>query len=120
MELEYEGELHGARRIAVDLITTAAGSTYSGPAEGADVSSIVDYFVSGGVMQVSEDASAAACVGGFQQVPGLLELAETLGFAPKGSSDGLKAAACELILEGLVSDQQLARTRGGGYRAANG
>ncbi len=119
MELEYEGELHGARRIAVDLITTAAGSTYSGPAEGADVSSIVDYFVSGGVMQVSEDASAAACVGGFQQVPGLLELAETLGFAPKGSSDGLKAAACELILEGLVSDQQLARTRGGGYRAAN-
>ena len=120
MELEYEGELHGARRIAVDLITTAAGSTYSDPAEGADVSSIVDYFVSGGVMQVSEDASAAACVGGFQQVPGLLELAETLGFAPKGSSDGLKAAACELILEGLVSDQQLARTRGGGYRAANG
>ena len=119
MELEYEGELHGARRIAVDLITTAAGTTYGDPAEGADVSSIVDYFESGGVMQVSEDASAAACVAGFQQVPGLLELAETLGFAPKGSSDGLKAAACELILEGLVSGQQLTRTRGGGYRAAN-
>ena len=119
MELEYEGELHGARRIAVDLITMAAGTTYGDPAEGADVSSIVDYFESGGVMQVSEDAAAKACVAGFRQVPGLLEMAETLGFAPKGSSDGLKAAACELILEGLVSDQQLSRTRGGGYRAAN-
>ncbi len=119
MELEYEGELHGARRIAVDLITTAAGTTYGDPAEGADVSSIVDYFESGGVMQVSEDASAAACVAGFQQVPGLLELTKTLGFAPEGSSDGLKAAAGELILEGLVSGRQLSRTRGGGYRAAN-
>ena len=119
MELEYEGELHGARRVAVDLITMAAGTTYGDPAEGADVSSIVDYFESGGVMQVSEDAAAAACVAGFRQVPGLLEMAETLDFAPKGSSDGLKAAACELILEGLVADQQLTRTRGGGYRAAN-
>ncbi len=119
MELEYEGELHGARRVAVDLITMAAGTTYGDPAEGADVSSIVDYFESGGVMQVSEDAAAKACVAGFRQVPGLLEMAETLGFAPKGSSDGLKAAACELILEGLVADQQLTRTRGGGYRAAN-
>ena len=119
MELEYEGELHGARRVAVDLITMAAGTTYGDPAEGADVSSIVDYFESGGVMQVSEDAAAAACVAGFRQVPGLLKMAETLDFAPKGSSDGLKAAACELILEGLVADQQLTRTRGGGYRAAN-
>ena len=103
----------------MELISMAAGGTYGDPAEGVDVSSIVDYFESGGVMQVSEDAAAKACVAGFRQVPGLLEMAETLDFAPKGSSDGLKAAACELILEGLVADQQLNRTRGGGYRAAN-
>ena len=119
LELEYEGELQGARRIAMELISMAAGGTYGDKAEDVDVSSIVDYFESGGVMQVSEDAAAAACVSGFRQVPGLLELAETLDFAPAGSSDGLKAAACELILEGLVADQQLSRTRGGGYRAAN-
>ena len=119
LELEYEGELQGARRIAMELISMAAGGTYGDKAEGVDVSSIVDYFESGGVMQVSEDAAAAACVAGFQQVPGLLDLAETLDFAPAGSSDGLKTAACELILEGLVADQQLSRTRGGGYRAAN-
>ena len=119
LELEYEGELQGARRIAMELISMAAGGTYGDKAEDVDVSSIVDYFESGGVMQVSEDAAAAACVAGFRQVPGLLELAETLDFAPAGSSDGLKAAACELILEGLVADQQLSRTRGGGYRAAN-
>ena len=119
LELEYEGELQGARRIAMELISMAAGGTYGDKAEDVDVSSIVDYFESGGVMQVSEDAAAAACVAGFQQVPGLIELAETLDFAPAGSSDGLKAAACELILEGLVADQQLSRTRGGGYRAAN-
>ena len=114
LELEYEGELQGARRIAMELISMAAGGTYGDKAEGVDVSSIVDYFESGGVMQVSEDAAAAACVAGFQQVPGLLDLAETLDFAPAGSSDGLKTAACELILEGLVADQQLSRTRGGG------
>lgn len=140
MELEYEGELQGAGRIARELISLAAGITldnYREIARGAedepdvapaafdedddledddsDVESIVEYFEGGGVMQVSEDAAAAACVTGFGQIPGLLELTEELGLAPEGASDGLRAAACELILEGLVCDRKISRTRGGGY-----
>ncbi|MDE2782768.1 MAG: magnesium chelatase [Gemmatimonadota bacterium] len=118
MELEYEGELHGAGRIARELVSAAAGMTYDDYAGGADVDAIVEYFDNGGVMQVSEDAAASACVTGFGQVPGLLELADLLGLAPEDASDGLRAAACELILEGLVSDQKISRTRGGGYRRA--
>ncbi len=140
MELEYEGELQGARRIARELVSLAAGITVDNYREIArvgeeepladpvdfdddeelevddsDVEPIISYFEGGGVMQVSEDAAASACVTGFGQIPGLLELAETLGLAPEGASDGLKAAACELILEGLVCDRKISRTRSGGY-----
>ena len=118
LELEYEGELQGAGRIARELVSDAAGLTLDSRAVDADVESIVEYFEGGGVMQVSEDAAASACVTGFGQVPGLLELAEALGLAPDGSSDGLRAAACELILEGLVADRKISRTRGGGYTRA--
>ena len=143
LELEYEGELQGASRIARELISLAAGLTVGdyreiarepeeAPQDAAvdfdvdddleeddsDVESIITYFQGGGVMQVSDDAAAAACVTGFGQIPGLLELAEVLGLAPEGASDGLKAAACELILEGLVFERKISRTRGGGYTRA--
>ena len=118
LELEYEGEMQGARRIATELVSAAAGLTFDEVAGGADCDSIVEYFESGGVMQVSEDAAAAACVEGFSQVPGLVEMAELVGLAPEDSSAGVKAAACELVLEGLVSNRKISRTRGGGYRAA--
>lgn len=118
MELEYEGELQGSDRIARELISAAAGVTYGSRAGGADVEPIVEYFESGSVMQVSEDAAASACVKGFGTVPGLLPLIEMVGLAPKGASDGLRAAACELVLEALVAEQRISRTRGGGYRKA--
>ena len=145
LELEYEGELQGASRIARELISLASGITLdnyreiargvedepeAAPADfdedeeleedDSDVEPIIEYFEGGGVMQVSEDAAAAACVTGFGQIPGLLALAEETGLAPEGASDGLKAAACELILEGLVCDRKISRTRGGGYTRATG
>ena len=83
MELEYEGELQGAGRIARELVSAAAGATFDNYGAGADVDAIVEYFDNGGVMQVSEDAAASACVTGFGQVPGLLELADLLGLAPE-------------------------------------
>ncbi|NNM34934.1 MAG: sigma 54-interacting transcriptional regulator [Gemmatimonadetes bacterium] len=118
MELEYEGELQGADRIARELISAAAGATYEERAGGAETDAIVEYFEGGGVMQVSEDAAAAACVQGFGQVPGLMELIERVGLAPRSGSDGLRAAACELVLEALVAEKRISRTRGGGYRRA--
>jgi magnesium chelatase subunit I len=118
MELEYEGELHGADKIARELIQQSSSQTFDVRAAGADVEDIVDYFERGGALQVGEDAAASACVQGFQTVPTLLELVERVGLAPAAASDGHRAAACELVLEALVAQRRISRSSGGGYARA--
>ncbi len=117
MELEYEGELHGADRIARELIQQSSSQTFDVRAGGADVEDIIEYFESGGALQVGEDASAAACVKGFQAVPGLLPLVHTVGLAPSTAGDGVTAAACELVLEALVAQKRISRSSSGYHRA---
>ena len=117
MELEYEGELHGADRIARELIQQSSSQTFDVRAAGADVEDIIDYFENGGALQVGEDAASAACVQGFETVPGLLELVENVGLAPVASGDGVRAAACELVLEALVAQKRISRTSSGYVRA---
>ncbi len=115
MELEYEGELQGSEQIARELVSRAARDTFQARAGGADVEEIVEYFEGGGAIQVGDEAAAAACVRGFETVPGLLELVELVGLAPAGASDGVRAAACELVLEGLVAERRVSRSEGGSY-----
>ncbi len=117
MELEYEGELHGADKIARELIQGAASRTFDLRAGGADVDDVVEYFETGGVLQVGDDASIEACVQGFETVPGLLELVEMVGLAPQNEGDGVRAAACELVLEALVAQKRISRRPGGYARA---
>jgi magnesium chelatase subunit I len=117
MELEYEGEMHGAEKIARELISAACGLTYEFRAGGMDVERVVAYFEEGGALQVSPDAAADACVQGFRSVPGLIEMVETVGLVPASASSGLKTAACELVLEALVAERRISRTDGG-YRRA--
>ncbi|MEX0935579.1 MAG: magnesium chelatase [Gemmatimonadota bacterium] len=117
MELEYEGELQGAEKIARELISDAARETFHQRAGGIDVEGIVEYFETGGALQVSDDAAGHACVKGFQQVPGLLDLVEKVGLASPSAPDGARAAACELVLEALVADHRISRSDGGYSRA---
>jgi magnesium chelatase subunit I len=117
LELEYEGELHGSEKIAREIIGSATATVYQDRAGGADVEDIVTFFEEGGALQVSEDAGAEACVSGFQAVPGLLELVESVGLAPVQASAGLKAAACELVLEALAAGRRISRTDSGYARA---
>jgi magnesium chelatase subunit I len=117
MELEYEGELHGADRIARELIQQACSQTFDVRAAGADVDDIVEYFETGGALQVSDDSSADACVKGFGTVPGLLELVQNVGLAPASADDGHRAAACELVLEALVAQRRISRSTAGYTRA---
>jgi len=118
MELEYEGELHGSQRIAEELISAAAGLTFQRRAGGVDVEDIVEYFETGGALQVSSDAAAEACVRGFETVPGLLEVVEQVGLAPASADTGVKAAACELVLEALVAERRISRSGAGSYQRA--
>jgi magnesium chelatase subunit I len=115
MELEYEGELQGSDRIARELVSGAAGQTFRERAGGADVETIVSYFEGGGALQVSDDAAAEACIKGFRNVPGLLELLEDVGLAAKDAHAGVRTAGCELVLEALVSAKRISRSDGGGY-----
>ncbi len=117
MELEYEGELQGAERIARELIQQGCSQTFDTRAGGADVDDIVEYFETGGALQVGENASSSACVRGFETVPGLLELVEDVGLAGAAASDGLRAAACELVLEALVAQKRISRSSAGYTRA---
>ncbi len=116
LELEYEGELQGSPRIAKELIQAAAATTFNARAGGADVEDIVEYFETGGALQVSENAAADACVRGFGTVPGLLEVVDRVGLAGNGAVAGVRAAACELVLEALVHAKRISRSDGGGYR----
>ena len=118
MELEYEGELHGPDRIARELIARAAGQVFEARAGGADVEQVVEYFEEGGALQVSNDASAKACVKGFDHVPGLLELLSAVGLASGDAGDGRKASAGELVLEALVAAKRISRTDAGSYGRA--
>ena len=118
MELEYEGELQGSEKISRELIAKAAAAVYEIRAAGADVDDIITYFEGGAALQLGEDASASACVKGFETVPGLLPLVEQTGLAGSSASDGVRAAACELVLEALVAEKRLSRSSGGGYRKA--
>ena len=117
MELEYEGELHGADRIARELIQQSCSQTFDVRAGGADVDDIVEYFETGGALQVGDDATSSACVQGFSTVPGLLELVERVGLAPAGRGDGVRAAASELVLEALVAQRRISRSSAGYARA---
>jgi magnesium chelatase subunit I len=118
MELEYEGEMQGAEKIARELISAASRDTFQDRAGGVDVESIVEYFEGGGALQVSYDAGAGACVKGFQQVPGLLDVVASVGLAATDAPDGVRTAACELVLEALVAEKRISRSEAGGYARA--
>jgi magnesium chelatase subunit I len=120
MELEYEGELVGAGRIARELIAQAAGETFDawgGEATEAYLHDIVDYFERGGVLQLGDTAAAAAAVEGFRTVEGLTDAVREIGLG-RHDSPGHVAAACELVLEALVAQKRLSRTEAGSYGRA--
>jgi magnesium chelatase subunit I len=118
IELEYEGELVGADRIARELIARACADIFEergGEAVEGDLEEIVDYFDRGGVLQLGDTAGAAATMDGFRNVPGLIEAVERLALVKASEDDAVKVAACELVLEALVAQRRLTRNEGGSY-----
>jgi magnesium chelatase subunit I len=117
LELEYEGELLGGDTIARELIRRAAGKVLEERAGGADLGRIVAWFDQGGALKVPGDERAELCHQGFAVVPGLLDIVNDVGLAPK--ADHPRAvAACELMLEGLAAQKRISRTEELGYSRA--
>src|SRR5690554_2424416 len=105
LELEYEGELVGAERIARELIAESAAETFEawgGEAVEQPLEAVVEHFGKGAVLQLSDSASVEACMTGFLTVPGLIDAVRGMGLA-RDDSPGHTVAACELVLEALAA-----------------
>jgi len=117
MELEYEGELQGADTIARDLIAAAAREIFDRVWDVDLLDSVIEHFDRGGVLQISDGASAEACLAGLQGVPGLVDaLRDAAMFHPDDM--GLSVAAAELLLEGLAAHRKISRADTGTYSRA--
>ncbi len=114
IELEYEGEIQGAETIAMELVRRAAGKTFEDRAGGADSDAVVQWFDEGGALKVSQQERSDTCLQGFSTVPGLIQLVERIGLAPKKDAATI-VSACELVLEGLVAQKRIARSEELGY-----
>ena len=116
MELEYEGELQGAPKIARELVSQAALETFETrrrlPVD-EQLEDIVDHFDRGGVVQLADMARDEALLEGLSGVPGLMDVVE--GLALEVSSAGARAAAGELVLEALVAERRISRKEDGRY-----
>ncbi len=117
MELEYEGELQGAPRIARELVSQAALETFESrrrlPVE-EELDEIVDHFDRGGVVQLADTAKDDALLEGLRGVPSLMDVVDGLEIG-SGDGPGLRAAAAELVLEALVAQKRISRSDAGRY-----
>jgi len=105
IELEYEGELQGAERIARDLLGKAFGMVFGERARGLKTEPIVDYFAQGNLLSLPEGPTSAV-LAELRKVPGLL--AEARKLDPREGPE-VQVASAEFILEGLAGRKKIAR-----------
>lgn len=115
-ELEYEGELLGAERVAQELIREAVGEVFSVYLGSADLSAVTAYFEGGGTLKLQEDGPAGELVAQLRRVPGLLERGVALGVQER-DPEPLVAAAGEFVLEGLWAQKKIGRSDDRGFVA---
>ena len=116
MELEYEGEQIGARRVARDLIKRAAGEIFNGYFVGIEFASTVQWFDAGNNLRLADTAAAGECKRLLEAVPELIETSRIPFDFGKADTAQL-VAACELVLEGLYAENKISRNEEGGYTA---
>lgn len=115
-ELEYEGELVGAERVAQDLIREAVGEVFSVYLGSADLRPVTSWFESGGTLKLVDDGPAEKALQQLQRVPGLLDHVSALGIQP-GDAPPLLVAAAEFVLEGLWAQKKIGRSDDKGFFA---
>ncbi len=115
-ELEYEGELRGADRVARDLIRAAVATVFSGWLHDANVDPVVEWFEMGGALSVTDTTSAADLLSQVEQIQGLGDLTSCIGTTSSDPAP-VAAAAVDFILEGLYAEKKISRTDEWQYRA---
>jgi len=115
-ELEYEGELLGAERVAQDLIREAVGEVFSVYLGAVDFQETTRFFEAGGSIRLRDDADANEILQQLAPVPGLLEAVERLGVGDDDPAP-FRAAAGEFVLEGLWAQKRIGRSDDRGFVA---
>ncbi len=105
VELEYEGELEGAARVARDLVTQAFGLAFGHLAGDLKVDPIVAWFDEGNLLKLPENSSTGV-LEAAREVPGLLLAARQI--AGRDTPEWL-ASAAEFVLEGLAGRKKITR-----------
>ena len=116
-ELEYEGELRGADKVARELIRDAVANIFAGQFKNTDAHRVVEWFDLGGTLQIGDSSSAAEVLKQISQVQGLIELAKHLG-VKRSDPKPVVAAAVEFVLEGLYAQKKISRSDAWKYRAS--
>lgn len=116
IELEYEGEQVGSRRVALELIKRAAGEIFEGYFVGIDFGPAVDWFDQGYNLRLADTAGADECLVLLDSVPELVSTAQ-IPFEWSRNDAAQAVSACEFVLEGLYAQNKISRTEEGGYTA---
>ena len=115
-ELEYEGELRGADRVAHDLIRSAVAKVYEEYFGGVDVSRIVQWFDLGGSLKLSDTEPAKRVLKQLEGIQGVIELSKAAVEQHEGAKEA-RASAAEFLLEGLYAHRRISRDEELGYVA---
>lgn len=116
-ELEYEGELRGADKVARELIRSAVVNVFNGWAGDSDYRPVVEWFDLGGSLQVTDTASAAELLERARGVQGLREVAQHALGKGKHTEPAI-ASAIDFVLEGLYAQKKISRSEERTYAAA--
>ena len=116
LELEYEGEMHGADTVVREIIRTAVGKIYDRYFAGTNTQQIEQWFNLGGTVKLDDNQATSAAHGDLKQIQGLFEKLSPLGMKASDSPEKVVAAA-EFLLEGLVAHRKLSRSEERGFAA---
>ncbi|MCY3756204.1 MAG: magnesium chelatase [Acidobacteria bacterium] len=119
LELEYEGELQGAEKVARDLVRGAVGKVFSRYYDPANLKHIVDWFDLGGALKLSESGPTSETFEQLNQIQGLVEKTASLEPRRRGRKDpAFLVSGCEFILDGLHALRKIDRSEDKGYFAS--
>jgi magnesium chelatase subunit I len=107
LELEYEGEMKGADKIAQELIRRAAGVVFARRLPKAETGELEKWFDQGQTLALPLNGSLRNTIRDARQVPRLLPLARELAV---GEGDAQMLSAIEFVLEGLVGRKKISRS----------
>ena len=114
LELEYEGELQGAEKVADRLILQAVLRTFERHFFGAEFDRIVTWFELGGQVRATDETPAREYLEKIASIQGLLEIVRDSGIDEETNPERA-ASLIEFILEGLCAQKRLSRTPEKGY-----